>query len=785
MLSPEGLATGIADFGTMAREHLLLIDANEESAAVMELALRQSGYSVARTTDLKAALELIDHAAPSLLVFDLSSCEDPQASIRLLASPQSGAPALPCIFLCESDTLDEVEESYRPRSKDCLQKPVYLRELVSRVNLLLESRRRALWSKRDGGRSRFSGELSDLGVVDLLQTIDICKKSGVVTLKTRAGDGEIWFKDGALIDASFGKLQADAAVYRMIRLEEGAFGVQFKSVRRAKAMSATTQAVLLEGLSQLDKWHRYCEQLPSLDKPLLANPADLKKDERASSLGVDALALLRRFRSKKSIREVLFESRRNDLELLEILSELYFSGALMQASRAGQDSAPDDDAPTRFRPTDSMGARPLSMTKPMLHEGLAPPPRPKAVTQRLTSGAGPVASALPLPSPEPSQPPRATSKASSRSGHPRIAKTMMIPHASAEEQNSEPVRGSSRGSGRPVSATLVYHESDQDSASAPFTKVGPAVSLAQKIDPAPEPIPMAANSEPVKAPEQVVSKPEPLKVVQDPEPCKAEQDAEPVEAEQEPESESDSLKAEQDPELLETEQDFEPEPKEEKRTPAGKMRREQMLAELEATHAEAVSKSASLQLDEPASSREPEDRRMWTDVSSDQDLGSMSMMGAVIGCVLTVGFVLGQPFLGAYFGHRHDGGGHDGDPPHAPEAAHLAPLLAGEHDQEADHGEAEACEAPEDLSASYALDLRAQHGSEPDPHDGHQASEAQAKPEPEVSADHGKPEPSTDHGEVEHHEGHASDEKHADQEAHKPTSEPDAAHKQPPAHTLH
>lgn len=571
----------------MAREHLLLIDANEESAAVRELALRQAGYSVARAVDCDQAWHLFDESVPSLIVFDLASCKAPEGFLAKLAAQRATSSLnLPCVFLCEHATCSELPEELRPSVQECLVKPVYLRDLISRVNLTLESKRRALWSKHDGGRSRYSGELSDLGVVDLLQTIDVCKKSGVVALKTPAGDGEIWFKNGALVDASFGKLQAEAAVYRMIRLDQGSFGVQFKSVRRAKAMSSSTQQVLLEGLSRLDKWHRFCEQLPSLDEALIADPSYLKREGDSSSPNADVTALLRRFKNRKSIREVLQESRRSDLELLETISEVYFCGALIPAStveplqnrKASRSGPIAQDSPKR----------PVARTQRLTSDGV----RPRSMTARMTSRTGP----LSPPEVERRGRPRSatyTSMGSSRSGSRRVARTLVIPYGGEEATALplDPPALETRERRRPSSATMIYHEDDQSQAQVPFTS-GKSRRARTRANDYEKQMPDAAN---------------------------APQEAGGLSQER---STRGNAKADN----------------------SERSRREAMLAQLEDSSRGLAELDTREHRVEPLV-QEPQARRIREPVNVPQEESQAGLLGAIFGCVVVVALVLGQPFL--------------------------------------------------------------------------------------------------------------------------------------------
>lgn len=622
----------------MAKEHLLFIDADKESAALMELGLRQSGYSVARAQDVQGALGLLQESAPSLIVCNLDSCADPQALLEGLQTAQKGQNDFPSIYLCDEAKRASIDSKFRPAEQDCLSKPVYLRDLIARVDLMLEQQRRALWSSREGGRSRFSGELGDLGVVDLMQTIAICKKSGVVNLNTGEGKGEIWFKKGALIDASFGKLQAEAAVYRMIRLDSGSFGVHFKSVRRAKAMSSSTNAILLEGLSQREQWQQYCEQLPCLDLPLVADPTQL-----GSKANADVSELLRRFKGKRSIRSVLQETRRNDLELLGLISEVYFSGALVVAGEKPEPEPvkKEEEAPVLKR-RDAPSRRPISTTQPMIHDGpvARPRARPKAVTQRLPPpGSGPTA---------PSPAPAVDSSANSRVGRPRVGRTLVIPYSARDDAQAPghalpsdaPVLGGT-SSRRPQSSTMIYHGEDDGDVQGPFARTGNgAVAVAHQA----QPQAVAANESPA---DSACEPPAPeLKIVEDSQASAAQSG------------------------------EFEAKPNESRlEMRVARERRQEMMAELEDS-SRGLRLSEIQGTEEPAEEEAPLVERSANDSGSrmhvNLDEGSSGddgrLLSAVIlvACALVVAYVLGVPDLQGRT-HRSLDTAHE---PSAPDSAH-------------------------------------------------------------------------------------------------------------------
>ena len=102
-------------------------------------------------------------------------------------------------------------------------------------------------------------------VVDVIQTIEVSRKSGVIQFSAEDGrQATIYFRDGKVIDAEAGTLQGEDAVYRLLTWNEGEFEVVFRTVRRQESIDSSTQALLMEGMRRLDEWGRLLEQLPPL-----------------------------------------------------------------------------------------------------------------------------------------------------------------------------------------------------------------------------------------------------------------------------------------------------------------------------------------------------------------------------------------------------------------------------------------------------------------------------------------------------------------------------------------
>ncbi|MBL4688485.1 MAG: DUF4388 domain-containing protein, partial [Nannocystaceae bacterium] len=102
-------------------------------------------------------------------------------------------------------------------------------------------------------RAAFAGELADLHVADLLQTIVDGSHSGTVRLDTELGGATIWFRDGHLVDADMGRFHMEAAIRRLMPLTNGSFEVEFKPINRKRVIETESRDLLIEARARAPK----------------------------------------------------------------------------------------------------------------------------------------------------------------------------------------------------------------------------------------------------------------------------------------------------------------------------------------------------------------------------------------------------------------------------------------------------------------------------------------------------------------------------------------------------
>src|SRR4051812_27218166 len=102
-------------------------------------------------------------------------------------------------------------------------------------------------------RPEFSGELADLQVADLVQTIQLGRKDAKITISHAGGHSYVWCEGGEIVDAECGALNGEPALYRILALHQGSLVADFGASNRPRRISTGTQQLLLEGATRCDR----------------------------------------------------------------------------------------------------------------------------------------------------------------------------------------------------------------------------------------------------------------------------------------------------------------------------------------------------------------------------------------------------------------------------------------------------------------------------------------------------------------------------------------------------
>ena len=108
---------------------------------------------------------------------------------------------------------------------------------------------------RQGAKS-FSGKLSVMSPVTVLQILADARRSGTLHLEAAGRKAELGFHDGELFEARCGALSGEDAVYSVLGWESGEFWLEASPVPATDHIQLGVMSLLLEGMRRLDEARR-------------------------------------------------------------------------------------------------------------------------------------------------------------------------------------------------------------------------------------------------------------------------------------------------------------------------------------------------------------------------------------------------------------------------------------------------------------------------------------------------------------------------------------------------
>lgn len=303
----------------MANETILIVDTDRKSQKVLEVSFKKAGHRVVITESIAEAHEEIRRVQPSLIIADTALPDGDGLEFCADLKIDPATHSIPLIFLTENQSLTHKMRAFEIGADDYLTKPIYIKEVVTRADLLIQRRAKELLSESD--IEEFEGDLEEITMIDLLQTIEKENRSGSVRLQREGRQGAIFFRDGQILDAVCGKLQGEFAVYRLMLWPEGEFVVRYHSnSRRMDHIKREASDLLLEGIRRLEIVAELSQDLPEADRVFEADYQRLPSFLR--SVPPEVERVVRLFDGYRQFHEVVGDSPLDDVTTLQIVERL-------------------------------------------------------------------------------------------------------------------------------------------------------------------------------------------------------------------------------------------------------------------------------------------------------------------------------------------------------------------------------------------------------------------------------------------------------------------------------
>ncbi len=230
--------------------HVLLVDKDPMALEVLELRLRKEGFGVRRAHTGEEALAEIRRAPPNLVISEITLPRVDGFELCSRLKGREAAQDIPFFFLSSRSDGANVTKGLELGADDFLTKPINLDVLVSKVKRIERMRR---VSNRAAAPTAVQGSLSELGIFDLLQVLQLGMKTARIDLQR---DGErcvLHIQQGSLVSARLGDLAGKEAFYELCTWESGTFAVIAGRTTAERDIYETNDFLLMEGMRRADE----------------------------------------------------------------------------------------------------------------------------------------------------------------------------------------------------------------------------------------------------------------------------------------------------------------------------------------------------------------------------------------------------------------------------------------------------------------------------------------------------------------------------------------------------
>jgi CheY-like chemotaxis protein len=233
---------------------LLVVDDNPMVLGMLQQALSSMAKVTTATDAADALLKAVDDT-PDLLLCDYRM---PGMDGRQLVEKLKSRPATANFSAVLMANKADIAERLSPQdaADDYLEKPFFLKDAMRRVKRMIDRIAIEKLAKTAPSDGVVRGSLSQMNVIDLMQSLEMGRKSCKLSLSSQGDKCEVFFVEGQVKHATYGSLVGDQAVFKVLRWTGGNFQLDFDGKTDKETTQLNTQGLLMEGLRLLDESSR-------------------------------------------------------------------------------------------------------------------------------------------------------------------------------------------------------------------------------------------------------------------------------------------------------------------------------------------------------------------------------------------------------------------------------------------------------------------------------------------------------------------------------------------------
>lgn len=227
---------------------ILIADDNPHIAKLLTMNLEKEGFHIIHATDGEEALRMVNAEKPDLVISDVMMPRLDGIALCQRIRTESSMPMVPFMFLTSIDADVTQKRGFRAGADHYLIKSEISRDvLVAKVNDMLKHVHK-INQIGAPSNSTFTGDLSELSLIEILQLLHIHKKSGRLTIRRpRYPEAVVTVRQGDIVHAELGEETDEKALLVMSVWKRGEFTYEESQVTDVpKTITSTTEDIIME-----------------------------------------------------------------------------------------------------------------------------------------------------------------------------------------------------------------------------------------------------------------------------------------------------------------------------------------------------------------------------------------------------------------------------------------------------------------------------------------------------------------------------------------------------------
>ena len=232
----------------------LLVDPDAEQRKLLRGLLQSHGFTIWEASNGEEGVKLSLARRPWMIVTEVNLPELDGFELCRRVRSHTLTRHTPIIFHSSWDDYRERYLGLKLGADDYLSKGINPREILIRIQLVLK--RYADVGTRTRHGAGLEGELKLIGSTGLLQMCHLSRFSGICTVRQTNRKAQVRFREGEILSAESGKLEAAEAIFELLAWTEGRFEFVPGDPGDGDPLPEAFDYLLLEGCRRLDEERR-------------------------------------------------------------------------------------------------------------------------------------------------------------------------------------------------------------------------------------------------------------------------------------------------------------------------------------------------------------------------------------------------------------------------------------------------------------------------------------------------------------------------------------------------